>query len=87
MYHTIYYKPSMIAALKEWEVIAAEAGVSKAALAYRWVVYHTELNGELGDGCIIGATTTEQWEETLRGIKRGCCPWRRWIRLTGFRRG
>lgn len=70
----MYCKPSMIAALKEWEAIAAEAGVSKAALAYRWVLYHTELKGELGDGCIIGATTTEQLEETLKDIKEGPLP-------------
>jgi aflatoxin B1 aldehyde reductase len=48
--------------------------VSKAALAYRWVLYNSALKGGLGDGCIIGATRTEQLEETLHDIKEGPLP-------------
>lgn len=70
----MYGKPSLIAALKEWDAIATEAGVSKASLAYRWVLWHSSLKGEMGDGCIIGATRTEQLEETLHDIKEGPLP-------------
>ena len=61
----------MLEALKEWEAIARDAGTSKAALAYRWVLYHSALKGEFGDGCIIGATQTEQLVETMRDVQAG----------------
>lgn len=67
----MYGKPALIEALKDWEAIAHDAGVSKAALAYRWVLYHSALKGEFGDGCIIGATQTEQLEETMRDVREG----------------
>ena len=74
MYRTLYGKPALLEALKEWDAIAKEAGVSRSALAYRWVLYHSALKGSLGDGCIIGATKTQQLEETLRDIKEGPLP-------------
>jgi aflatoxin B1 aldehyde reductase len=74
MYRTLYGKPALLQALKEWDAIAKEAGVSKAALAYRWVLYHSALKGELGDGCIIGASRTEQLQETLQDVKEGPLP-------------
>jgi aflatoxin B1 aldehyde reductase len=67
----MYGKPALLEALKEWEAIARDAGTSRASLAYRWVLYHSALMGELGDGCIIGATRTEQLEETMRDVKDG----------------
>jgi aflatoxin B1 aldehyde reductase len=74
MYRAMYGKPALLEALEEWDAIAKEAGVSKAALAYRWVLYHSALKGGFGDGCIIGATRTEQLEETLHDIKEGPLP-------------
>jgi aflatoxin B1 aldehyde reductase len=71
IYRTLYGKPALLEALKDWEAIARDAGVSKASLAYRWVLYHSALKGEFGDGCIIGATQTEQLEETLQDVKEG----------------
>ncbi|KAL8969278.1 MAG: hypothetical protein Q9183_002076, partial [Haloplaca sp. 2 TL-2023] len=49
--------------------IAKDAGVTKAALAYRWVAYHSAL-GE-GDGVIVGARHVGQLEETLEAINAG----------------
>ena len=46
-------KPSLLAALSEWEAIAYEARVSKAALAYRWLMYNSRLSAEHGDGMIV----------------------------------
>lgn len=45
--------PSLLAALSEWEAIACEARVSKAALAYRWLMYNSRLSAEHGDGMIV----------------------------------
>ena len=53
VYNGSYTKPSLLEALSEWEAIANEARVSKAALAYRWVMYNSKLNAEHGDGIIV----------------------------------
>ncbi len=74
LYHRLYNKKSMVEALSEWEAIATEFGVSKAALAYRWVEYNSTLSGSYGDGMIIGATRPEQLEQTLEAIKAGPLP-------------
>lgn len=53
MYPDRHVKPSLLEALSEWEAIASEARVSKAALAYRWVMYNSKLSVEHGDGIIV----------------------------------
>ena len=51
-------RPSLLAALSEWEAIAYEARVSKAALAYRWLMYNSRLSAEHGDGMIVSILET-----------------------------
>lgn len=53
VYNDRYMKPSLLEALSEWEAIANEARVSKAALAYRWVMYNSKLSAEHDDGIIV----------------------------------
>lgn len=69
MYNVLYGKPSLYESLDDWDKIARDAGVSKAALAYRWIVYHSAL-GE-GDGVLVGARHVRQLEETLKAIRKG----------------
>lgn len=71
MYPKLYGKESMYQALDAWAEIAKTAGISKAALAYRWVTYHSALRKKNGDGIVIGASTIEQLEETLMAIEVG----------------
>ena len=71
IYRHQYDKYKLVEALSEWESIANDAGISKAALAYRWVMYNSMLDPELGDGIIIGASRTQQLEQTLRDIECG----------------
>lgn len=71
MYPSLYGKESMYEALDKWGYIARDAGISKAALAYRWVVHHSVLKPEHGDGVIIGSRTVSQLEETLTAIDAG----------------
>jgi aflatoxin B1 aldehyde reductase len=71
MYTTMYGKESLFEALDEWEHIANDAGISKAALAYRWITYHSALKKEYGDGVIVGASKVAQLEETLNVIEDG----------------
>ena len=71
MYTTMYGKESLYQALDEWAEIANDAGISKAALAYRWIAYHSALKRENGDAIILGASKVGQLEESLEAIERG----------------
>ncbi|KAL5336683.1 putative aldehyde reductase, partial [Aspergillus crustosus] len=44
-YTALYSKTAMLEGLKLWGQISGEAGVSKAELAYRWVAWHSVLDG------------------------------------------
>lgn len=71
MYSRLYDKPSLRAALGEWNAIAEAEGVSKAELAYRWVGYNSVLKADLGDAVIFGASKISQIEQTAGGLKKG----------------
>lgn len=71
MYTTMYNKESLFQALDEWAEIAKDAGISKAALAYRWITYHSALKKENGDAVIVGASKAAQLEETLKAVEDG----------------
>jgi aflatoxin B1 aldehyde reductase len=71
LYNNMYNKPSFVAALDVWEQIAKGENVSRAELAYRWVVYHSKLQGDKGDAVIVGARTTQQFKETIQALKAG----------------
>ncbi|MCJ1429377.1 hypothetical protein MMC29_007291 [Sticta canariensis] len=71
LYHRSYNKPSLVEALSEWQSIAEEAGISKVALAYRWVRYNSVLAAEHGDAIIIGSSSVEQLKQTLDALAQG----------------
>ena len=71
MYHKLYNRPSLIQALAEWEHIAQDAAVPKAALAYRWMAYHSTLKSKFGDGTVVGASRISQLEQTLGALEDG----------------
>lgn len=70
-YQDRYNKPSLIAALSEWKAIANDAGITKAALAYRWVAWNSILSAEHGDAIIVGASPGKQLGETLKALEDG----------------
>jgi len=71
IYHKLYSRPALIDALEEWEKISHSSGVSKAALAIRWVAWNSILDQKHGDGIIIGASSTKQLKETLDALNAG----------------
>lgn len=71
LYSTLYKKPSLLAALKTWGELAAEEGVSKGELAYRWNMYSSALSPAHGDGLIVGASKVEQLKEVIGWIAKG----------------
>ncbi|OAA50932.1 aflatoxin B1 aldehyde reductase member 3 [Beauveria brongniartii RCEF 3172] len=71
LYNSMYNRPSLVAALDTWERIAEEEGVTRAELAYRWIVHHSKLQGNSGDAVIVGARKVEQLRDTVKAIKNG----------------
>ncbi|KAK2593182.1 hypothetical protein QQS21_009111 [Conoideocrella luteorostrata] len=71
IYNGMYNRSSLVAALDVWEQIAKDQGVTRAELAYRWIVYHSQLRGELGDAIIIGARKEQQLRETAKAMRNG----------------
>lgn len=67
----MYDKPAYLEVLDKWEKIATDEGVTRAALANRWVKYHSPLKRELGDGLIIGPNSIARLQETLDSINKG----------------
>ena len=70
----MYAKPSYLEALADWEQIANEVGCSRAELAYRWVSYNSPLDARNGDAIIVGASSLQQLEQTIAGLKNGKLP-------------
>ncbi|MBO1764923.1 aldo/keto reductase, partial [Escherichia coli] len=70
LYDKLYNTEPMRKALVKWNEIAEKEGVSRAEVAYRWVAYHSALQGD-EDGIIFGASSIEQAEQTLQGFKNG----------------
>ncbi|KAH8596212.1 NADP-dependent oxidoreductase domain-containing protein [Bisporella sp. PMI_857] len=60
MHRFMFCKPAYIKMLDEWGKLAEKSGVSKAGLAYRWVRYHSFLDGAKGDEMIVGAKEIEK---------------------------
>ena len=71
LYNGLYNRPSYLAALDAWEGIARDEGVSRAELAYRWVMWHSKLSEDFGDAVIVGARTEEQLKETMGWVRKG----------------
>ncbi|KAJ6024669.1 alcohol dehydrogenase [Penicillium herquei] len=74
VYHKIYSKPSFFQALDEWNAISESSGIPKAELAYRWITFHSNLDARLGDGLVIGASSTDQLKRTVAALKNGSLP-------------
>ncbi|KAJ5385022.1 Aldo/keto reductase subgroup [Penicillium concentricum] len=71
IYNALFNKPHMLEGLGQWDKISKEAGISKAELAYRWVMHNSALKADLGDAVIIGSRNVEQLNQTLAALSKG----------------
>ncbi len=67
-----YWKKSFFDAID----ILREAcsGMSLVEASYRWLAFHSHLNGEKGDGILIGASKYAQLEQNLAALENGPLP-------------
>jgi aflatoxin B1 aldehyde reductase len=76
-YGSLYRKPSTLALLDDLEDLSAKSGVSKLGIAYRWVRYHSALDGSLGDLMLLGGRNAAHVKETLQELEKG--PLEDWV--------
>lgn len=73
-YRKRYWKQSYFEALDIVRNECEKEGISCAAAAYRWLVNHSLMNAEYGDGILIGASTVEQLNQNMLFAKEGPLP-------------
>ena len=72
---TFYGSEKSLAAIQAVNQMAAKHGIASGhELAIRWTVFHSALDGEKGDGVVVGASSEVQLEATLSGLERGKLP-------------
>ena len=69
-----YFNDFYFDALDELRPVAQKHGLSESECALRWLNYHSALKRELGDGVIVGASSTKHLEENLKALDEGPLP-------------
>ncbi|KAK5708501.1 hypothetical protein LTR17_020632 [Elasticomyces elasticus] len=71
---TAYLRDELLAASRKVQSAAQKHGISGQAVALRWVLHHSALKAELGDGLIIGFSSLGQLGENLKLLDQGPLP-------------
>jgi aflatoxin B1 aldehyde reductase len=74
LYRSLYLNPAFLAALDAMREACAQADVPAVAAALRWLVHHSMLRGEAGDGIIIGASSPAHLAQNLAAVAEGPLP-------------
>ena len=73
-FSAIYLKPELLEAANRVHTEAQKHGINGHEVALRWVLHHSALKGELGDGMIVGASSVEQLDDNLKMCDAGPLP-------------
>lgn len=73
-YSQDYFHDFLFAAADVVKEAAAVYGISGHAAALRWTTWHSDLQADLGDAIIIGASSQAQLEENLDILEQGPLP-------------
>ncbi len=73
-YQGRYWKKSYFDAVKVLEQASQKHGITIIEAAYRWMAYHSMLNGERGDGILIGASKLHHLKQNMASLKAGPLP-------------
>ncbi|KAK5680687.1 hypothetical protein LTS10_007620 [Elasticomyces elasticus] len=71
---TAYLRDELLAASLKVQSAAQKHGISGQAVALRWVLHHSALKAELGDGLIVGFSSLGQLGENLKILDQGPLP-------------
>ena len=73
-YRERYWKHSYFDAVEQIRKSCEAEGIPMAEAAYRWLVNHSFLKDELGDGILLGASRQEQLLQNLEAAGKGRLP-------------
>ena len=70
----MYLRPELLEAANRVHTEGQKHGINGHEVALRWMLHHSALKAELGDGVIIGASSLEQLEANLKMCDAGPLP-------------
>lgn len=73
-YQERYWKKSCFHAVELIKTVAEKYGINSIEATYRWLAYHSMLNGDRGDGILIGASKMTHLKQNMETIKAGPLP-------------
>ena len=73
-YRSRYWNESYLSALNAIRHECARTDIQPTDAALRWLVHHSALDGEHGDGVILGASSHEHLRQNLDAVAAGPLP-------------
>lgn len=73
-YQGRYWKKSYFDAVDIIKEAAAKHGITSIEATYRWLAYHSMLNGDRGDAILIGASKLSHLKQNMETVKAGPLP-------------
>lgn len=73
-YQGRYWKKSYFDAVDVIKEAAEKHGITSIEATYRWLAYHSMLNGERGDSILIGASKLNHMKQNIAAIQNGPLP-------------
>lgn len=73
-YQGRYWKKSFFDSVEIIKSAAEEHGFTSIEVTYRWLAYHSMLDGERGDAILVGASKLSHLKENMATIKAGPLP-------------
>ena len=73
-YQGRYWKKSYFDAVEIIKEAAGKYSISTVEATYRWLAYHSMLNGERGDAILIGASKLHHLQQNMETVKGGPLP-------------
>lgn len=73
-YQGRYWKKSYFDAVEVIRKSAEKQGITSVEATYRWLAWHSMLNGERGDAILIGASRLSHLQQNMKAVKAGPLP-------------
>lgn len=73
-YQGRYWKKSFFDAVEVIKTVAEKYGITSIEATYRWLAYHSMLNGERGDAILVGASKINHLKQNMETLKAGPLP-------------
>jgi aflatoxin B1 aldehyde reductase len=73
-YQNRYWKESYFNSVVTIENTASKYGISSLEATYRWLAFHSMLDGNRGDAIIVGASKVQYLRQNLATIQKGSLP-------------